>query len=80
MAPSIDCVKYPGGMSHHLVGLTEIARMLDVSRQRAHQLAQTDGFPRPTAELSSGRVWETVDVEAWIRERRQRGDSANTPE
>ena len=54
--------------------------MLDVSRQRAHQLAQTEGFPRPAAELSSGRVWETADVEAWIRERRQRGDHANTPE
>ena len=67
-------------MSHHLVGLTEIARMLDVSRQRAHQLAQTDGFPRPTAELSSGRVWETADVEAWIRERQQRGDHADHPE
>jgi len=54
--------------------------MLDVSRQRAHQLAQTDGFPRPAAELSSGRVWETVDVEAWIRERQQRGDHADHPE
>ena len=67
-------------MSHHLVGLTEIARMLGVSRQRAHQLAQTAGFPRPAVELSSGRVWETAAVEAWIRERQQRGDSANDPE
>ncbi|HEY8720116.1 DNA-binding protein [Pengzhenrongella sp.] len=48
-----------------LVGITEIARMLNVSRQRAHQLAQTEGFPAPAAELSSGRVWETAGVEAW---------------
>jgi len=52
---------------HHLVGITEIGEMLGVSRQRAHQLAQTEAFPKPTAVLSSGPVWETSDVEKWAR-------------
>ncbi len=56
-------------MTHHLVGLTEIAAMLGVSRQRVHQLAQGADFPRPIADLASGRVWETVAVAQWISAR-----------
>ena len=76
--PPLDAVKYHEGMN--LVGLTEIARMLGVSRQRAHQLAQTDDFPRPAAELANGRVWEIDDVDAWMREREQRGTAAGHTE
>jgi len=55
-------------MTDHLVGLTEIASMLGVTRQRAGQLARDyDDFPPPVAELASGRVWETVAVEAWAK-------------
>ena len=53
-------------MSSHLVGLSEIATMLGVSRQRASQLVRDyDDFPAPVAELASGRIWETETVEAW---------------
>ena len=53
-------------MSGHLVGLSEIATMLGVSRQRAGQLVHDyEDFPRPVAQLASGRIWETVAVEAW---------------
>jgi predicted DNA-binding transcriptional regulator AlpA len=51
----------------HLMGVTEIGKMLGVSRQRADQLSQTDGFPKPTAELASGRVWNQEDIEAWAK-------------
>lgn len=54
-------------MTHHLVGLTEIARMLGVSRQRVGQLAKVEGFPEPTVVLAAGPVWESADVEAWAR-------------
>ena len=50
-----------------LMGLKEIAELLDVSIQRAHQLAATDGFPAPLGETSAGRVWKRVDVEKWAR-------------
>ena len=51
----------------HLVGLTEIGEMLGVTRSRAHQLAEADGFPSPVAEISAGRIWERSDVEKWAR-------------
>ncbi len=55
-------------MTSHLVGLSEIATMLDVSRQRAGQLVRDyDDFPPPVAELASGRIWETTAVEAWAK-------------
>ena len=55
-------------MSNHLVGLSEIATMLGISRQRVGQLVRDyDDFPRPVAELSSGRIWNTAAVEAWTK-------------
>lgn len=55
-------------MTGHLVGLTEIASMLGVTRQRAGQLVRDyDDFPPPVAELASGRVWETTAVETWAK-------------
>lgn len=56
-------------VTHHLVGLTEIADMLGVSRQRAGQLAATEGFPEPVARLAAGPIYESADVEAWARTR-----------
>lgn len=54
-------------MTSHLVGLTEIAELLGVSRQRVDQLskAYTD-FPRPEADLASGRVWSKAAIEGWL--------------
>ncbi len=57
-------------VTHHLVGTVEIAEMLGVSRQRAHQIAAKPSFPAPVATLASGKVWETEPVKAWIRENR----------
>jgi len=55
-------------MTSHLVGLSEIATMLGISRQRAGQIVRDyDDFPPPVAELASGRIWETADVEAWAK-------------
>jgi hypothetical protein len=52
-----------------LVGLTEIATMLGVSRQRVDQLSRdVEGFPAPVGEISAGRIWERADVEQWARE------------
>ena len=49
-----------------LVGITEIAKRLRLSRQRAHVLATSDDFPRPVEGLARGRVWKAADVERWI--------------
>jgi predicted DNA-binding transcriptional regulator AlpA len=45
-----------------LVGLTEAAAILGVSRQRVHQLAQKNSFPSPVARLSSGSIWRETEV------------------
>lgn len=50
-----------------LMGLKEIAELLDVSIQRAHQLAAANGFPEPLGETSAGRVWRRADVEKWAK-------------
>lgn len=54
---------------HHLVGATEIAAMLGVTRQRVQQLAQEPDFPKPAVILKAGKVWHTEEIEEWIRAR-----------
>lgn len=54
-----------------LVGLTEIAEMLGVSPQRVDQLAATEAFPEPVAELAAGRVWKRADVIKWAKAKRR---------
>lgn len=55
-------------MPDHLMGLTEVAELLGVTRQRAHQLSKASGFPEPTARLSAGLIWLRKDIEKWARE------------
>ena len=50
-----------------LMGVTEIADLLGVSRQRVDQLAATAAFPEPVAELAAGRVWKKADVVRWAK-------------
>ena len=51
-----------------LVGLTEIAEALDLSRQRVDQIVRSDPtFPEPVAVISAGRIWRRSDVERWAR-------------
>jgi predicted DNA-binding transcriptional regulator AlpA len=57
-----------GGMTHHLVGLTEIAGMFGVSRQYIDRLVRQDGFPAPEAVISAGRIWSREAIEEWARE------------
>lgn len=54
-------------MQVDLVGVTEIADLLGVSRQRADQLANSEGFAQPVGEIAAGRIWKREDVEAWAR-------------
>ncbi len=57
-------------MTHHLVGATEAAEVLGVTRQRIHQLASQPEFPKPEVELTAGKVWRREDVERWMKEHR----------
>ena len=45
-----------------LVGVTELAQLLGVSRQRASELARSRDFPAPIAVLRSGPVWRKTAI------------------
>jgi hypothetical protein len=51
------------------MGLKEIADLLGVSRQRAGQLAATQGFPEPVARLAAGPIYDTDEVKRWAKTR-----------
>ncbi len=51
-----------------LVGITEIAELLDVSRQRASELARSSKFPVPHADLAAGPVWLKPNVMGFVKE------------
>lgn len=52
-----------------LAGVTELAQMFGVSRQRAAIITMTEGFPRPIDQLRAGPVYRRSEVEAWREER-----------
>lgn len=54
-----------GGMD--LGGISEVAEILGVSRQRADVLSRYEGFPAPVGRLKGGRVWDLVQVRAWAK-------------
>jgi hypothetical protein len=51
-----------------LLGVAEVAKRLDVSKQRAAELARTHRlFPPPLAELASGPVWTAWQIGSFQR-------------
>jgi hypothetical protein len=57
---------------HHLMGASDIAKLLDVTRQGVSHIVKTnDTFPPPTAVISGVRIWEREAVEAWARRERR---------
>ena len=51
-----------------LVGVSEIAELLGVTRQRASALARTRDFPTPVATLASGPVWTRPSLNRFVEE------------
>jgi hypothetical protein len=58
-------------MPRATVRVVEIAELLGVSKQRAHQLAGEDRFPSPVAEDARGRLWDQREVTSWARKWRR---------
>ena len=56
-----------------LMGTSEVAALLGISRQRVLVIARQPGFPRPLAVLKMGNVWRGGDIRAWAS-RRGSGD------
>jgi prophage regulatory protein len=56
------------GMAKDLVGMAEIAQMLNVVRQYVDRLSRDDpSFPEPVATLASGRIWKRADIVRWAK-------------
>jgi hypothetical protein len=51
-----------------LVGVSEIAELLGVTRQRASALAKTPDFPTPVATLAAGPVWTRLSLNRFVEE------------
>lgn len=51
-----------------MVGASEVADMLDVTRQRVHQLRSHPDFPAPLVEVAMGPLWDARAVEKFARE------------
>ena len=45
-----------------LAGVTEVARILGISKQRVSTLARDPDFPRPIEMLAAGPVWKKVAI------------------
>jgi hypothetical protein len=52
----------------NLVGLAEIARMLDLPRSTVRVWRVRGHLPAPYTELASGPIWERKTIEEWARE------------
>jgi predicted DNA-binding transcriptional regulator AlpA len=53
-----------------LVGLAEVAAMLNTSRTQANRWTRREDFPEPIARLRATPVWRADDVKAWAKERK----------
>lgn len=63
-----DSYDRPMEDSLDLVGISEVAEMLGVTRQRADKLSRTaPDFPPPASTLHGGRVWLRSKIDAWAR-------------
>lgn len=56
----------------NVLGLSEVATLLGVSRQRADQLRHDPLFPPPIAKLRAGSVWDAVAVREFQQKRQAR--------
>jgi hypothetical protein len=55
-----------------VVGYAEIAKMANVSRQRARQFASIPAFPHPVIETAQGPLMAKSAVEHWLESRNNR--------
>jgi len=46
-------------------GVTEVAEIIGVSRQRIAKLRDRADFPDPIAEIAQGPIWDLDEIEAW---------------
>ncbi|MCW2900639.1 MAG: hypothetical protein JWO67_2904 [Streptosporangiaceae bacterium] len=61
-----------------LGGMTEVAEVLGLSRQRVAQLRARPDFPDPVAEIALGPIWDLDAVASWLGSGVRRGPGRPT--
>ncbi len=56
-----------GVPADEILGVSELAELLGVTKRTAIRYSQRPDFPQPLARLASGPVWRRADVEAWAQ-------------
>lgn len=51
---------------NHLLGTSEVAKVLGVSKQQIHALRKKDTFPKPLTILASTPIWDKREIEAFL--------------
>jgi hypothetical protein len=49
-----------------ILGTSEVAEVLGVSKQRIHSLRQMNEFPEPVVQLASTPLWDRKDVVSFL--------------
>jgi predicted DNA-binding transcriptional regulator AlpA len=49
-----------------ILGTSEVAEVLGVSKQRIHSLRQMKEFPEPVVQLASTPLWDRKDVVSFL--------------
>ncbi len=60
--------RHLGEEPERYAGVSEVAALIGVSRQRVAELRAKPGFPAPVAELSAGPIWKVSSVNRFLRE------------
>ena len=58
-------------MSKATIRLVEIAELLGVSKQRAHQIVDEQSFPAPVGREGQSWLWDRREVAAWAKQWRR---------
>jgi predicted DNA-binding transcriptional regulator AlpA len=61
-----------GSEEPEFVGATDIAAILNISRQRVYQLLRKPDFPPPARRLARGSLWNRWQIETWASTARKR--------
>lgn len=67
----------------NILGTSEVAQVLGVSKQRIHSLRKSPNFPQPIKMLASTPVWDKKEIVAFLKAWRpwkvEENESAHIP-
>lgn len=62
-------------MNQLVYRIGDLQRVIGLSKWTVYKLMKTDDFPHPIQLTSKAVGWRASDVEKWVNDRQQAGDS-----